>query len=408
MHARNEPPTGYLHRTYSSPVDDSTQPFALWVPTTYSARKQYPLIVALHGMDGDERMIPEGCFEIHHRGFSEEVILLSVLGRGDLAFEGPGEADVWDAMNWVKHHYRINPHRQYLTGLSMGGYATWRLAMDYPDQWAAVAPICGGGDIHGLAALTEVPVWCVHGRDDEFVTVEESRRMVDELRRLGLPHRYDELEGWRHNSWDWLYDPDRTSDSLMDWFLSHRKAHPAPVVLRPKRRGSFKDLFQERVIISYPAVTPIPGEATLLRAEAERIAGYSFGDFVMRKGRLLVKSDQEITPRDLQEANHLMLGRNDNHPWLTKVERKLATRHVRGALRIFGETFLGKSLIAATSQVSPWNREKLLGVITYQQFHQIRGISERLCGPMADPLALNLFDTARRRFVRQEESPVVR
>ncbi|MBL9171080.1 MAG: hypothetical protein JNN07_25330 [Verrucomicrobiales bacterium] len=405
MHARNDPPTGYLHRTYSSPIDDSAQPFALWVPPSYSARKQYPLIVALHGMDGDERMIPEGCYEIPQRGFNQEVILLSVLGRGDLAFEGPGEADIWDAISWVKAHYRTNPCRQYLTGLSMGGYATWRLAMDYPDQWAAVAPICGGGDLHGLSALADVPVWCVHGRDDEFVSVDESRRMVDELRRLGFPHRYDELEGWRHNSWDWLYNPDREVDTLVDWFLQHRKSHPAPTIQHPKRRGGFKDLFQERLIISYPAATPIPGESELLKAEAERISAYSFGDFVMRKGRLLVKSDQEITPRDLVDANHLMLGRNDNHPWLAKVERKLATRHVRGALKVFGDTFLGKSLIAATCQVSPWNREKLLGVITYQQFHQVRGICERLCGPMADPLALNLFDTARRRFIRQEEAP---
>ena len=234
MQTRHEPPTGYQHLSYASLIDDSAQPFALWVPTDYSPRRQYPLIVALHGMDGDERMIPEQCFEIHKRGFSDEVILLSLSGRGDIAFEGPGEADIWDAMNWVKGHYRVNPHRQYLTGLSMGGYATWRLAMDYPEQWAAVAPICGGGDIHGLSALTEVPVWCVHGRDDEFVGVDESRRMVEGLRRLGLPHRYDELEGWRHNSWEWLYDPDRESDSLVEWFLKHRKARPAPAIKHPK------------------------------------------------------------------------------------------------------------------------------------------------------------------------------
>lgn len=406
MQSRNDPATGYLHLTYRSPLDDSLQPFALWVPTGYSSRRQYPLVVVLHGMDGSERMIPEECFEIPQRGFSEEVILLSILGRGDVAFEGPGEADVWDAMNWVRGRYRINPHRQYLTGLSMGGYATWRLAMEYPEQWAAVAPVCGGGDINGLAALRDVPVWCVHGREDEFVSVSESRRMVEELRRLGYEHRYDELEGCKHNSWEWLYDPDRSQDSLIDWFLRYRKAHPAPIVQRPKRRGGFKDLFQERLIISYPTATPIPGEEGLLRTEAERIAAYSFGDFVMRSGRFLVKSDQEISPADLVEASHLMLGRSDNHAWLSQTERKLAARHVRGTLKVFGETYLGKSLIAATCQVSPWNRERLLGLITYQQFHQVRGISDRLCGPMADPLALNLFDTLRRRFIRQEDSPL--
>ncbi|MBI1840096.1 MAG: prolyl oligopeptidase family serine peptidase [Verrucomicrobia bacterium] len=394
--------TGYQRASYISPLDDSAQPFALWVPRDYSPRRQYPLIVALHGMDGDERMIPEQCFDIPERGFSNEVILLSVFGRGDIAFEGPGEADFWDAIQWVRDRYRINPSRQYLTGLSMGGYATWRFAVEHPEQWAAIAPVCGGGDVNALSALREVPVWCVHGEMDEFVSVNESRRLIEELRRLRFPHRYDELEGWGHNSWDWLYDPDRHKDTLVDWFLRHRKEHPAPVVRRPRRVGGFKDLFQERVIISHPARTPIPGEADLLRAEAERIARYSFGDFLMKTGKLLVRPDTEISPDELANANHLMIGRNDNHCWLGKAERKLVARHVRGVLKLRGEAFLGKSLVAATCQTSPWNREKLLGVITYQQHTQARSISERLCGPAADPLAVNLFDTQRRRFILQE------
>ena len=397
-----EPQTGYVHRSYVSPIDDTDQPFALWVPRTYTPRRQYPLIVALHGMDGDERMIPEQCFEIPERGFSEEAILLSVYGRGDLGYEGPGEADVWDTVSWVQDHYRINPHRHYLTGLSMGGYGTWRLASDYPEQWAAIAPICGGGDINALIALRDVPVWCVHGEKDEFVGVNESRRLVQELRHLGYVHRYDELAGWGHNAWDWLYDPDRTEDSLLAWFLKHRKERPAPLVRRPKRQGGFKDLFQERLLISYPSVTAVPGEAELLRIEAERIARYSFGDFAMRSGRLIVRSDLQISPSDLVGANHLMLGRVDNHQWLGKVDRKLLARHSKGTLRLRGETFLGKSLVAATCQTSPWNRDKLLGVLTYQHYHHVRGISDRLCGPANDPLALNLFDTQRRRFILQE------
>lgn len=401
---RNEAPTGYQILSYVSPLDDSEQPFCLWVPTSYSSRKQYPIIVGLHGMDGDHRMIPEGCFEMHTRGFSEEVIFLSVFGRGDIGFEGPGEADVWDALNWVKERYRINPHRQYLTGLSMGGFATWRLACDYPTQWAAIAPICGGGDTTALTALRDIPVWCVHGDRDDLVSVEESRRMVEELRRLGYPHRYDELPGWGHNSWDWILDPDRRRDSLVEWFLKHRTEHPAPVIHAPRRRGVFKDLFQERIIISHPAATPIPGEAALLEAEAQRIAQYSFGDFVMMGGRLLVRPDLEISPQEIANASHLMLGRVDNHAWLAKADRKLKARHVRGALKVGGETYLGKSLVAATCQTSPWNREKLLGVITYQQFHQVRGIADRLCGPSAEPLSINLFDTQRRRFIRQEEA----
>ena len=121
--------TGYQTLSYVSPIDDSAQPIALWIPTTYSPRRQYPIVVALHGMDGDERMIPEECLEIPHRGFSEKVILLSIFGRGDIAFEGPGEADLWDALAWVKQRYRVNPRRQFLTGPQFNNFE--RLALGF-------------------------------------------------------------------------------------------------------------------------------------------------------------------------------------------------------------------------------------------------------------------------------------
>jgi pimeloyl-ACP methyl ester carboxylesterase len=394
--------TGYFTASYVSAIDDSEQPFALWVPRSYSARRRYPLLVALHGMDADHRMIPEQCFRIPERGFREDVLLLSPFGRGDLMFRWMGEADIWDALHWVRSRYRIDPRRQYLTGLSMGGFACWRLACEYPEQWAAVAPVCGGGDAARLRRLRSVPVWCVHGAADDSVSVEQSRRLVAELRRLKLRHRYDELPGWGHNAWDWLYDPDRREDSLVDWFLRFRRRAAAPPVLRPRRQGLFKDLFSERVIVSHPASTPIAREADLLRAEAGRLAGFSFADFVMRAGRLLVKPDRELTPAELAGANHVMLGRTDNHAALRQVERRLPARHVRGRLQVRGQVYLSKTLVAVTCQPSPWNRERLLGVITYQQSRQMCGLIERLLGSAIELLDVNLYDTQQRRFLRHE------
>ncbi len=394
--------TGYFVAGYPSSIDDSEQPFALWVPRTYSGRKKYPIIVALHGSDADHRMIPEACFRLHERPFREEVMLLSPLGRGDLGYRWHAEADVWDALNWVKAHYSINARQQYLTGLSMGGFATWRLATEYPEQWAAIVPICGGGEVSAVKALAQVPVWCVHGDKDDAVSVSHSRKLVNELQRLGYPHRYDELKGWGHNSWEWLYDPERTEDSLVDWLLQFRRAKAPEPVLKPRRQGVFKDIFSERVIISYPAQTPIPAEIELLRAEAEQLARFSFGDYVMRSGRLLVKRDDELTETELKSANLIMIGRTDNHRWLKQMERRLLTRHWQGQLRVNGETYLGKGLVAATFQPSPWNAEKLLGVITYQQFRSLRGIMERLFAFHVTLKEVNLYDTAQRWFIRQE------
>ncbi len=177
---------------------------------------------------------------------------------------------------------------------------------------------------------------------------------------------------------------------MADWFRKFRKAKAAPPILHPRRQGVFKDLFSERVVISFPARSGIPRETELLRAEAESFARFSFGDLVMRRGKLIVKTDEELTHGELASANHLILGRTDNHRWLEAAQRRLLARHVRGRLFVRGETYLGKTLIAATCQRSPWNRER------------VRGIAEQLCAGKPEPLAVNVFDPQQRRFLRQE------
>lgn len=394
---------GYFTTTFMSSLDDTEQPFALWVPKTYSRRKAYPLVVVLHGSDADHRMIPEQCWEIHERGFSEEVILLSPFGRGDIDYAGPGEADIWEAMNWVKANYRIDARRQYLTGLSLGGYAAWQLACAFPEQWAAIAPVCGGGDVKAVTAMKSVPVWCVHGERDDVVPVENARRMVDAIKLAGGKVRYDELRGWGHNSWDWLYDADRKKDSLVEWFLTHRKSKTPEPVLSPKRHGTFQDLFSERVILSYPASSPVPREIDLLRQQIEKLARFSWDENTMRSGRLLVKSDAELTMEDVQQANILVLGRSDNHTWLQKAERKLLARHAKGQLQVNRQPYLGKSLLALTMQPSPWNREKLLGVVTYQQFRQMKDIADFILHRLNSLGAVNIYDTAEKKFLMTKE-----
>ncbi len=399
---RSSPLTGYFVGSYCSSLDDSEQPFALWVPRSYSPRRKYPLIVALHGTDADERMIPEECFRMHKRGFREDVLFLSPFGRGDLWFQGPGEADFWEAIEWVKQRYKVDARRQYLTGLSMGGYACWRLACAYPDQWAAIAPICGGGDPARLAALGRMPVWCVHGEKDDAVPVEESRRLVEELKRLGGKIRYHELKDWRHNSWQWLYNPDRKGKNLIEWFLQFRRRAAASPISKPARQGNFYDLFTERVIISYPAQTPIPREASLLRSEAETWSRFTVGDRIMRSGKLIAKPDLELTRSELGRAHHLMLGRVENHQALRQSSRELAVKHVKGQLHIRGQTYLGKTLVALAWQPSPWNPAKLLAIITYQQSQQMRGTAERFLSAANELMPINLYDPHRRKFIRQE------
>lgn len=394
--------TGYFTGTYRSAIDDTDQPFALWVPVTYQPRKKYPLIIALHGTDADERMIPEQCFQIHRKGFREDVILLSPLGRGDLWYQWMGEADLWDSIGWVKDRYSVDSRRQYLTGLSMGGFATWRLAAHYPEQWAAIAPICGGGNPEWADTLKQIPVWSVHGDRDREVPVENSRIMIDALRSAGASPRYNELKGWGHASWEWVYQPDK--HAWVDWFLQFKKIKPAPRRRKPTRRGEWKDLFSERVILSYPQQSNIPHEVEILRSEMLKLARFTFDDQVMRKGRLLVKADNEISTSELRTSNQIMIGRADNHAGLQAAGRRAWARQVYGGLLLKGEIYIGRSLVAITSQPSPWNRNRLLGIITYQQCRRLRRISEVLGGPDQRPKAVNLYDPDRKVFIKQEEA----
>jgi predicted peptidase len=106
-----------------------------------------------------------------------------------------------------------------LTGLSMGGFGSWDLATAHPDRFAAVVPICGGGDPDAVARLKAMPVWTFCGDADRDETVLNLRTMVQALRRGGAAARLTEYRGVGHNSWDRAYnDP-----ALIDWMLAQRR-----------------------------------------------------------------------------------------------------------------------------------------------------------------------------------------
>ena len=103
----------------------------------------------------------------------------------------------------------------------MGGFGSWDLGTRFASYWAAVAPICGGGDELYADRLEHVPVWAWHGAADDVVPVERSRRMIDAIRRAGGQPKYTELTGVGHDSWTPAYtDP----QGLLPWIFSQRKA----------------------------------------------------------------------------------------------------------------------------------------------------------------------------------------
>jgi predicted peptidase len=104
----------------------------------------------------------------------------------------------------------------------MGGYGSWDLAMRMPERFAALVPVCGGGDPAAVERLRSVPIWIWHGDMDQAVPVARSRQMADALREAGIDAAYTELPGVGHDSWRQAYG----SDGALSWMFRQRRSAP--------------------------------------------------------------------------------------------------------------------------------------------------------------------------------------
>jgi predicted peptidase len=129
---------------------------------------------------------------------------------------------VLQILDKVANENPVDRDRVYLTGLSMGGYGSWDLAMRMPERFAAVAPICGGGDEQSASKLAGVPVWAFHGDDDQAVPVDRSRRMIAAIEKAGGHPKYSELKGVGHNSWTPAYEDPK---GLIPWMFEQKRTN---------------------------------------------------------------------------------------------------------------------------------------------------------------------------------------
>jgi len=113
----------------------------------------------------------------------------------------------------------VDAGRVYVTGLSMGGYGTWDVAMRLPGLFAAAMPLCGGGDSRLAWKVREMPIWVFHGDRDTAVPVVRSRQMVSALWQCSGNVRYTEYPGVGHNCWVRTYD----DKSVLEWLFAQSK-----------------------------------------------------------------------------------------------------------------------------------------------------------------------------------------
>jgi predicted esterase len=120
----------------------------------------------------------------------------------------------------IAEDYRVDPKRIYCTGLSMGGFGTWRMAQEFPDRFAAIAPVCGGADPRDVERIKDIPTWVFHGAKDDAVPLKQSQEMVDALKKLGANPKFTVYPNLYHNSWSETYD----NPELYQWLLKQNLA----------------------------------------------------------------------------------------------------------------------------------------------------------------------------------------
>ncbi|MBN1783103.1 hypothetical protein JW948_18350 [bacterium] len=207
--------SGVIEWAYSAGADSSGQPFKLAIPVNYDAGNQYPLNVVMHGHGGNHLEYSGGTVS------NPEYFELHVLGRArGGGYSDLSEADVLDAVDYVKCHWSIDDRQVHITGASMGGGGTFKLASRYPHLWASARPVCGFGFDQPVENAVHVPFYSTHSQDDPTVPVLGSRAPLVKLREKGGQVVIDETTGLQHAAWNYSAGNRRAAQ----WFL--RQARP--------------------------------------------------------------------------------------------------------------------------------------------------------------------------------------
>ncbi|SFH95310.1 carboxylesterase family protein [Halpernia frigidisoli] len=187
-----------------------------------NVKSAVPLIVFLHGSGerGTNLDIVKNHSPFTYKNLIKEPVAI-------LAPQCP-ENTWWDTqavyflIKEIQDKYKIDASRIYLTGLSMGGWGTLKLAGEHPEMFAAVASVCAPVDRVMEATINnykDLNIKIFQGGMDDIVNPENAFRFWQVLHPINPKAELTVFPNDNHNSWDSTYsDP-----KLYDWMLSQKK-----------------------------------------------------------------------------------------------------------------------------------------------------------------------------------------
>ena len=205
-----------------------TLDYLLYLPADYEKKESWPLVLFLHGAGergSDLQLIKlHGPPKLVEQGKQFPFVLVSPQCPKDRWWTWELR-ELTALLDDVIAKHKIDQSRVYVTGLSMGGFGTWALAAYTPKRFAAIVPICGGGEPFSARAIAAagLPVWAFHGEKDPVVPLKRSEEMVEAVKRNKGDVRLTVYPDVLHDSWTATYD----NPAVFAWLLEHRREKEA-------------------------------------------------------------------------------------------------------------------------------------------------------------------------------------
>lgn len=218
--------------TFFDSENGNTLKYCLFLPDDYSPTKKYPLILFLHGAGelGTDNVSQlnniKNMFACNGDYISNAILLCPQTAEWwNLDRESYGDqrgtlGSALHLLNKIQQDYSCDKNRIYVTGLSMGGYATWEILEHYGDIFAAGVPLCGFGNTENGAAFKDIPIRIYHGTADPTVSFSSSQRMYNSIVAAGgqMVELFPLLDV-KHDAWNYAY-ADR---DLFAWLFAQNK-----------------------------------------------------------------------------------------------------------------------------------------------------------------------------------------